>query len=230
MPLRVDVVSLFPELYDAVLNTSIPKRAAEKGAVSYHVTDVRHFGAGNYQKVDDRPFGGGPGMVMNAPVLAAAVDYAESRDPRPARRLLMTPVGRRFDHALALDLARSERLLIVATHYEGYDERFVEEYRPEEVSLGDFVLSGGELAALVVIDAVVRQLPGVLGHAAGADSDSFAGGAGGLLEAPQFTRPREWRGRAVPEVLMSGDHAKIAAWQREQRERRTRERRPDLLD
>ena len=166
---------------------------------------------------------------MAAPVLAAAVDYAESLDPRPPRRAIMTPVGRKFDHDLAVEYAKLDRLLVVATHYEGYDERFVEEYQPDEVSLGDFVLSGGELAAMVVIDAVVRQIPGVLGNDAGAGNDSFAADADGLLEGPQYTRPREWRGRAVPDVLMSGDHARVDAWRREQREQRTRARRPDLL-
>lgn len=228
--MRIDIVSLFPEMYAAVLGTSIPKRAADKGLVDYHVTDLRTFGEGNYQKVDERPFGGGPGMVMTAPVLAAAVDHAETQDARPARRVMMTPVGRRFDHKAAVEYARCERLLLIATHYEGYDERFVEEYQPDEVSLGDFVLSGGELAALVVIDAVVRQIDGVLGHEHGAAEDSFGEHAGGLLEGPQYTRPREWRSREVPEILMSGDHAKIAAWRREQRIQRTQERRPDLLD
>ena len=229
MALRIDIVSLFPELYAPLLSTSIPKRAADKGLVEYAITDIRPFGAGNYQKIDDRPFGGGPGMVMTAPVLAAAVDAAESLDPRPARRVILTPVGRPFDHAAARAYADCERLLLIATHYEGYDERFVEEYRPDEVSLGDFVLSGGELAAMVVLDAVVRLVPGVLGHDQGASQDSFAEGSDGLLEGPQYTKPRDWRGRVVPDVLLSGDHAKIAGWHRDQRLARTRDRRPDLL-
>ena len=217
-------------MYAAVFGTSIPGRAAEKGLASYHVTDLRPFGTTRYQKVDERPAGGGPGMVMTAPVLAAATDAALALDPRPARKLIMTPVGKRFDHAKAVELAQEERLLIVATHYEGYDERFVEEYQCEEISLGDFVLSGGELAAMVVIDAVIRQLPGVLGNERGAIEDSFAEDADGLLEGPTYTKPREWRGREIPNILLSGDHAKIAAWRREQRLKRTRERRPDLLD
>jgi tRNA (guanine37-N1)-methyltransferase len=229
VPLRIDLVTLFPEMYTGVLGTSIPGRAAEKMAVEYHLTDIRPFGEGNYQKVDDRPFGGGPGMVMTAPVLAAAVEHAEGLDPRPARRVIMTPVGRRLDHDLVLEYAGLDRLLVVATHYEGYDERFVDAFEPDEVSLGDFVLSGGELAAMVLVDAIVRQLPGVLGHDQGAHQDSFARDADGLLEGPQYTRPRDWRGRAVPEVLMSGDHARIEAWRQEQRLARTRARRPDLL-
>ncbi len=227
--MRIDIVTLFPEIYQPVLSTSIPGRAAEKGLVEYACTDIRAFGEGNYQKVDERPFGGGPGMVMTAPVLAAAVDHAEALDPRPARRILLTPVGRPFCHAIAQEYAGRNRLLFVATHYEGYDERFVEEYEPDEISLGDFVLSGGELAAMVVIDAVVRLVPGVLGNDRGPIEDSFAAAADGLLEGPQYTRPREWHGRVVPEILMSGDHAKIASWRHEQRLARTRERRPNLL-
>ena len=227
--MRIDVVSLFPEMYRAVLGTSIPGRAAEKGLVEYAYTDIRDFGEGRYQKVDERPFGGGPGMVMTAPVLAAAVDHAESLDSRPARRVILTPVGRPFNHAIAQEYAQLDRLLFVATHYEGYDERFVEAYEPDEISLGDFVLSGGELAAMVVIDAVVRLVPGVLGNDRGPLEDSFADAADGLLEGPQYTRPRDWRGRAVPDILMSGDHAKVDAWRTEQRLARTRERRPDLL-
>ncbi len=227
--LRIDVVSLFPEMYAGVLGTSIPKRAADKRLVEYALTDIRPFGEGKYGKIDDRPFGGGPGMIMMPQVLAAATDHALALDARPARRLLMTPVGKPFDHATAASLACEERLLICATHYEGYDERFREAYDFEEISLGDFVLSGGELAAMVVIDAVVRLIPGVLGHGEGNQHDSFADAADGLLEGPQYTRPRSWKGREVPEILMNGDHKKIDAWRHEQRLERTRQRRPDLL-
>ena len=228
MPLRIDIVSLFPELYAPLLATSIPKRAADKGLVEYHITDIRGFGEGNYNKVDDRPFGGGPGMVMMPQVLAAAVDVAEAKDSRMPRRVLLTPAGRLFSHARASEYARCARLLLIATHYEGYDERFVEEYCPDEVSIGDYVLSGGELAAMVVLDAVVRLVPGVLGHEEGAEADSFAAGSQGLLDHPHYTRPRQWRGREVPEVLMGGDHIAIERWRREQRELRTRLRRPEL--
>ena len=228
MSLRIDIVTLFPELYAPLLATSIPRRAADKGLVKYHLTDLRAFGEGNYNKVDDRPFGGGPGMVMMAPILAAGVDAAEARDPRPAHRVIVTPVGRPFTQLMACEYAKIDRLLLIATHYEGYDERFVEEYQPDEVSIGDYVLSGGELAAMVILDAVVRLIPGVLGHDEGTSQDSFSPGAGGLLEQPQYTRPREWRGRAVPELLMGGDHAAIERWRKQQREARTRLRRPDL--
>jgi tRNA (guanine37-N1)-methyltransferase len=226
--MRIDIVSLFPELYAPLLSTSIPKRAADKKLVDYHITDIRDFGEGSYNKVDDRPFGGGPGMVMMPHILAAAVDAAEAKDARKARRVLLTPAGRLLKHALAAEYAKCERLVLIATHYEGYDERFVEEYQPDEVSIGDYVLSGGELAAMVVLDAVVRLVPGVLGHDEGASHDSFAEGSGGLLEHAHYTRPREWRGREVPEVLMGGDHKAIDQWRLEQRRTRTLQRRPDL--
>lgn len=225
MPLRIDILTLFPELFTPVLGISIPKRAAEKGRVSYHLTNIRDFAADAHKSVDDRPFGGGPGMVMMCQTVFDAVEAAEKQDPRPARRILMTPQGRVFDQAMAEELAREERLLLIAGHYEGFDERIIDGLRPTELSIGDYVLSGGELAALVVIDAVVRLLPGVLGHEQGAADETFAGG---LLEFPQYTRPREFRGMAVPDILIGGNHAAIANWRLEQRKRRTADRRPDL--
>ena len=227
--LRIDIVSLFPELYAPFLSTSIPGRAADKGAVEYGVTDLRPFGKGPHQKVDDRPFGGGPGMVMTAPVLSEAVEHAKSLHAAPPRMVLLTPVGRPLTHAMCENYATMDRLLLVATHYEGYDERFVQHYEPDEVSIGDYVLSGGELAAMVLIDAIVRLLPGVLGDEASSVEDSFASGSDGLLDHPHYTRPPSWNGMDVPEILRSGDHAKIDAWRRKQRQQRTRERRPDLL-
>jgi len=225
MALRIDILTLFPEMFPPVLGTSIPKRAAEKGLVSYHLTNIRDFATDAHKSVDDKPFGGGPGMVMIAPVLFDAVEHAESQDPRPATRILLSPQGRRFDQSFAEELARRERLLLVAGHYEGFDERIVTGLSPVELSLGDYVLSGGELAAMVVIDAVVRLLPGALGAEDGAADESFADG---LLEYPQYTRPREFRGMSVPDILLSGNHAAIAAWRLEQRKARTRERRADL--
>src|SRR3954465_1156684 len=162
MPLRIDILTLFPEMFAPVLGTSIPKRAAEKGLVSYHLTNIRDFSADAHQSVDDKPFGGGPGMVMMAPVLFDAVEHAEKQDARPATRILLTPQGQRFDQKLAEELAGlpvdRARLLLIAGHYEGFDERIIDGLRPREVSIGDYVLSGGELAAMVVIDAVVRLL------------------------------------------------------------------------
>lgn len=223
--MRIDILTLFPEMFAPVLGTSIPKRAAEKGLVSYRLTNIRDFAQDAHKSVDDRPFGGGPGMVMMCPTMFAAVESAEAQDPRPATRILLTPQGRLLDQKLVAELATKERLLLIAGHYEGFDERIIEGLRPLEVSIGDYVLSGGELAAMVIIDAVVRLLPGVLGHEQGAVDESFAEG---LLEFPQYTRPREFRGMSVPEILLSGNHAAVAAWRRQQREVRTQKRRPDL--
>jgi tRNA (guanine37-N1)-methyltransferase len=225
MPLRIDILTLFPEMFVPILGTSIPKRAAEKGLVSYHLTNIRDFAIDAHKSVDDKPFGGGPGMVMMCRTMYDAVLAAECQDPRPATRILLSPQGRRFDQDFASELASRERILLIAGHYEGFDERIIEGLRPIEVSIGDYVLSGGELAAMVVVDAVVRLLPGALGAEQGAVDESFADG---LLEYPQYTRPREFEGMAVPDVLLSGDHEKIARWRLEQRRLRTEQRRPDL--
>ena len=225
MPLRIDILTLFPEMFSAVLGTSIPKRAAEKGLVEYHLTNLRDFATDVHLSVDDRPFGGGPGMVMMCQTMFDAVEAVERRDERPATRVLLTPQGRTYDQKLADAFARLPRLLLIAGHYEGFDQRISDGLKPMEVSIGDYVLSGGEVAAMVVIDSVVRLLPGALGHEQGAVDETFAAG---LLEHPQYTRPREFRGMAVPEVLLSGNHRAIAAWRAEQRELRTKERRPDL--
>jgi len=222
---RIDILTLFPEMFGPVLGTSIPKRAAEKGLVSYHLTNIRDFATDAHLSVDDRPFGGGPGMVMMCQTMFDAVEAVERQDARPATRILLSPQGRVLDQGLVHELADKERLLLIAGHYEGFDERIIEGLKPLEVSIGDYVLSGGELAAMVIIDAVVRLYPGALGAETGAQDESFAEG---LLEYPQYTRPREFRGMAVPEMLLSGNHAAIAKWRREQREIRTKERRPDL--
>jgi tRNA (guanine37-N1)-methyltransferase len=228
MPLRIDILTLFPEMFSAVLGTSIPKRAAEKNLVSYHLTNIRDFATDAHQSVDDKPFGGGPGMVMMAPVLFDAVEHAERQDTRPATRILLSPQGERLDQRLVEELAGKERLLLIAGHYEGFDERIIEGLRPREISVGDYVLSGGELPAMVLIDAVVRLLPGALGAEEGAADESF--GSDGLLEYPQYTRPREFRGMGVPDVLLSGNHGAIAKWRAEQRKLRTQQRRPDLWE
>jgi tRNA (guanine37-N1)-methyltransferase len=225
MPLRIDILSLFPEMFAPVLGTSIPKRAADKGLVEYCLTNLRDFATDAHRSVDDKPFGGGPGMVMMVPVVCDAVASVEASDPRPATRIMLSPQGRGFDQRIAEELAGKPRLLLIAGHYEGFDERIVQSLGPMELSIGDYVLSGGELAAMVVIDAVVRLLPGAIGHEQGAADESFADG---LLEYPQYTRPREYLGMGVPEVLLSGNHAAIARWRQEQRELRTRQRRPDL--
>ncbi|HEV8607277.1 MAG TPA: tRNA (guanosine(37)-N1)-methyltransferase TrmD [Tepidisphaeraceae bacterium] len=225
MPLRIDILTLFPEMFPPILGTSIPKRAAEKGLVEYHLTNIRDFATDAHKSVDDKPFGGGPGMVMMCPVVFDAVEHVEKRDQRPATRILLTPQGRRFDQQLAGEFANKNRLLLIAGHYEGFDERISTGLQPIEVSIGDYVLSGGELAAMIVIDAVVRLLPGALGAQEGAADESFADG---LIEHPQYTRPREFRGMGVPDVLLGGNHKAIAQWRLQQRKLRTKERRPDL--
>jgi tRNA (guanine37-N1)-methyltransferase len=225
MALRIDILTLFPEMFAPVLGTSIPKRAAEKGLVSYHLANIRDFATDAHKSVDDKPFGGGPGMVMMCQTLFDAVAHAEQQDARPATRILLSPQGRVMDQPLVEELSRKERLLLIAGHYEGFDERIIQGLSPMELSIGDYVLSGGELAAMVVVDAVVRLLPGALGAADGAADESFADG---LLEYPQYTKPREFRGMTVPDVLLSGNHAAIAKWRLEQRKIRTKERRPDL--
>jgi tRNA (guanine37-N1)-methyltransferase len=225
MALRIDILTLFPEMFAPILGTSIPKRAAEKGLVSYHLTNIRDFATDAHKSVDDKPFGGGPGMVLMPSVMFDAVEHAEQQDTRPATRILLSPQGRPFEQSVAEDLAGRERLLFIAGHYEGFDERIVDGLSPMELSLGDYVLSGGELAAMVVIDSIVRLLPGALGAATGASDESFADG---LLEYPQYTRPREFRDMKVPDILLSGNHAAIADWRMKQREARTQKRRPDL--
>jgi tRNA (guanine37-N1)-methyltransferase len=225
MALRIDILTLFPEMFGSFLGTSIPKRAAEKGLVEYKLTNFRDFATDAHQSVDDKPFGGGPGMVMMCQTVYDAVEAAEQQDPRKSTRILLTPQGKRFDQAMAEDFARRERLLLIAGRYEGFDERIIEGLEPIELSIGDYVLSGGELAAMVVIDAVVRLLPGALGAEDGAADETFRDG---LIEHPQYTRPREFRGMQVPDVLLSGNHAAIARWRLEQRKLRPKARRPDL--
>jgi tRNA (guanine37-N1)-methyltransferase len=222
---RIDILTLFPEMFGPLLGTSIPKRAAEKKIVSYHLTQIRDFATDAHKSVDDKPYGGGPGMVMMCQTVFDAVEHAERQDSRPATRILLSPQGRLFDQKLATELAGRERLLLIAGHYEGFDQRIVEGLAPMELSIGDYVLSGGEIAAMIVVDAVVRLLPGVLGAADGAADESFADG---LLEYPQYTRPREYREMMVPPVLLSGNHSQIAAWRLEQRKLRTQQQRPDL--
>lgn len=228
--MRIDVLTLFPEMFGPVLGASILKRAAEADKVRYHLTDIRRYTTNKHGKVDDRPYGGGPGMVLACQPLWDAVAAVEAEDPTPARRILMTPQGRPLTQPLAEQLATQDRLLIIAGHYEGVDERVIEALDPLEISIGDYVLSGGELPAMVLIDAVVRLLPGVLGHEASAHHDSFSAGAERLLDHPHYTRPPEWEGRPVPQVLLSGDHAAIEQWRIEQARQRTQARRPDLLE
>jgi tRNA (guanine37-N1)-methyltransferase len=214
----VEVLTLFPRLCEAPLEESILGRALESGALRVTVTDIRSFAEGRHRVTDDLPYGGGPGMVMKPEPLVAAIEAAKQRAPG-ARVVLMTPQGERFTQKKAQEFARLDALILVCGRYEGVDERVLK-FIDEEVSLGDFVLTGGELAALAVVDCVARLMPGVLGNAESPINESFS--QEGLLEGPQYTRPAEFRGLRVPEVLLSGDHARIAAWRREQAEARTR--------
>jgi len=223
---RIDLITLFPEMCRAVLDTSILKRAQESGVVEVHVWDLRRWGLDKRGTVDDRPFGGGPGMVIMCEPVFAAVESVAAEDPRVAHRILLTPQGTTFDQVRARELAGKDRLILVAGHYEGFDERIRSALDCDQISVGDYVLTGGELPALVVIDAVVRLLPGALGKEESAVEESFSAG---LLEYPHYTRPRSFRGMDVPEVLLSGDHGKIERWRHEQSLERTRIRRSDLL-
>jgi tRNA (guanine37-N1)-methyltransferase len=213
--LRVDLLTLFPALFDGFLGESILKRAIERGLVEVRRWDIRDWAEGKHRQVDDRPFGGGPGMVLMAPPTVAAVEAVRSETSPPGRLIALTPQGRRLDQAWVAELAREPRLILLCGRYEGFDERILEILDPELLSVGDYVLSGGEVAAMVVVDAVMRLVPGVLGDAESAVDESF--GPEGGLEYPQYTRPRVYRDRAVPDILLSGDHNEIARWRREHR-------------
>ena len=225
MSMRVDILTLFPQMFDGPLSAGIVQRARDAGLVDIVVTDIRDFARNKYRTVDDAPFGGGAGMVMMCQTVFDCVEHVRGLCDSPGQVVLMSPQGRPLTQAVARDLSRQERLILVAGRYEGFDERIRSALADDEISLGDFVLSGGEIPALAVVDAVVRLLPGALGSAESLDEESFSDG---LLEYPQYTRPREFRGMGVPEVLLGGDHAKIAAWRDEQARLRTRSRRPDL--
>jgi tRNA (guanine37-N1)-methyltransferase len=239
--MRIDVLSLFPGMFDGVLGASILKRAADpqleaagpdqpQPHVSYHLTDIRAFAGNKHQKVDRPPYGGGPGMLMQCQPIWDAVQSVEAEAPEPAQRIVMSPQGQRLDQLMVERLALCPRLLIIAGHYEGFDERVIEALDPiQQISIGDYVLSGGELPAMVVIDAVVRLIPGVLGDDQSAHHDSFSAGNDRLLDYPHYTRPPQWQGRKVPDILLNGNHAAIEAWRRQQARQRTAERRPDLL-
>ena len=220
------ILTLFPAMFPGPLGQSLAGEALARGLWSLEARDIREHGSGRHRAVDDTPAGGGPGMVMRADVLAASLDAAVGPDDlRP--RLVMSPRGQRFRQAQAREWAARPGLVIVCPRFEGVDERVIEARGLIEVSIGDYVLSGGEIAALAVLDACVRLIPGVMGRQESVAEESFENG---LLEYPHYTRPREWEGRAIPDVLLSGDHAKIAAWRRAEAERATRERRPDLTD
>jgi len=223
--MHAHVITIFPRLIEGFTAAGIPRIAVEKGALRVTTADLRDFTQDVHRSVDDRPFGGGPGMVMTCAPILAAVEQAE-RQHGPLHRVLLTPRGRRLDQAKLRELAGRESLLLLCGHYEGIDERVRLSVDWDEISIGDYVVSGGEVAALVLLDGVARLLPGVVGDPQSTVSESFEGG---LLEAPHYTRPREFRGLAVPDVLLGGDHAAIERWRREQSRKITEERRADLL-
>ena len=231
--MKIDILTLFPEICRAPLSESMMKRAQENKIVDLHIHNLRDWATDKHHIVDDAPFGGGQGMVMKPEPIFAAVEKLQSKienqrqsGSEKSKIILMSPAGRRFDHAMATKLSKESHLIIVCGHYEGVDHRVIEHLVDLEVSIGDYVLTNGAIAAVVLVDAVVRLLPGVLGHEQSAADDSFSTE---LLEAPQYTRPAEFRGWKVPDVLLSGNHAEIAAWKRKEAMKRTRKNRPDLL-
>jgi tRNA (guanine37-N1)-methyltransferase len=222
---RIDVLTIFPGIFESPLRESLLGKAIEGGVVDVRIHDIRDHTTDKHRQVDDESYGGGPGMVMKPEPIFAAV---EALEPDPKRVLLLSPAGRRLDQALVRELAAEPWLVLVAGRYEGVDERVVEGLGAEEISIGDYVLSGGEVPALVVLEAVTRLVPGVIGREESHERDSF--GQDGLLDHPHYTRPPEFRGMAVPEVLLSGDHAEIERWRREAAREKTRRNRPDLLE
>jgi tRNA (guanine37-N1)-methyltransferase len=225
MTWRATVLTIFPEMFPGPLGSSLAGKALADGKWALSAIDLRDFALGKHRSVDDTPAGGGAGMVMRADVAAAAIDAARASMPKDAPTIYLSPRGKPLTHARARELAAGPGVILLCGRFEGVDERVLEARAVEEMSIGDYVLSGGELAALVLIDACVRLLPGVAGNEVSLAEESFADG---LLEYPHYTRPRDFEGRAIPDVLLSGDHEKIAEWRREQAEKITRERRPDL--
>ncbi|MBQ7973232.1 MAG: tRNA (guanosine(37)-N1)-methyltransferase TrmD [Lachnospiraceae bacterium] len=225
--MKFHILTLFPEMIEQGLNNSIIKRAAEAGHLTINAVNIRDFTLDKHNKVDDYPYGGGAGMLMQAqPVYDACRSLTEGKEKKP-RVIFMTPQGRTFHQEMAKEFAGEEELIFLCGHYEGIDERVLEEIVTDEVSIGDYVLTGGELPAMVMIDTIARLIPGVLNNQDSAEEESFSGN---LLEYPQYTRPEVWMDKRVPEVLLSGHHANIAKWRREQSEERTRVKRPDMYE
>jgi tRNA (guanine37-N1)-methyltransferase len=227
--MRFDILTLFPEIFQGYLGQSLLKRAIVSGLVEVCLHDIRDWAEGKHKSVDDRPFGGGPGMVMMVEPVVECVEAVRQTHDEPGLLLMLTPQGARLEQGIVERLARHKRILLLCGRYEGFDERIRILLHPEEISLGDFVLNGGEVAAMAIIDAVIRLVPGVLGDKQSSENDSFSG-AERWLEYAQYTRPREFRGWEVPSVLLSGNHEEIARWRRQDSEERTRRRRSDLID
>lgn len=227
--MRFDVVTLFPDMFPGYLGQSLLNKAIERGFVQVHIHDVRQWTQNKHQKVDDRPYGGGPGMVLCVQPVVECVESIQQQGDDPGHVILLTPQGRPLNQRRVEQLAERRRLVLLCGRYEGFDQRVIDLLQPEEISIGDYVLNGGEVAAMVVIDAVIRLVPDVLGQAESHRDDSFSPG-NRWLEFAQYTRPREFRGLAVPQVLLTGNHEEIARWRREQSYEKTRQRRADLLD
>lgn len=228
--MRFDVITLFPELFAPFLSVGIARRAFESGQVQVALTNPRDFASGNYRRVDDRPFGGGPGMVMMAQPLEQALTHVRAQREVAGPVVLFSPIGQRLDHGQVQRWSQSDGAILLCGRYEGIDQRFIDAEVDEQISLGDFVLSGGEIPAMALLDAVARLQPGVLSDADSHQFDSFNPSLDGLLDCPHYTRPEEWAGQRVPDVLLSGHHAQIERWRRDQRLLLTAEHRPDLLD
>jgi len=221
--MRIDILTLFPDMFTSFLEGSLLGAARAAGLIDVRLTNIRDFAEGVHRQVDDRPFGGGPGMLLMPGPVVECVESVQQQDAAPGHLVMLTPGGRRLDQQAVEELAARERIVLLCGRYEGFDERVRETLRPDEISIGDYVLSGGEVAAMVIVDAVARLVQGVLGDEESARQDSFSG-AERLVEGPQYTRPREFRGLRVPEVLLSGDHGRIAAWRHEQAVDATRRR------
>jgi tRNA (guanine37-N1)-methyltransferase len=226
--MRIDVLTLFPEMFSGYTGQSLLKRAIDAGIVEIAIHNIRDWAQGKHKQVDDRPFGGGPGMVLRPEPVVAGVEEVQAKCDKPGHLILLSPQGRRLDQQIVTELAAHKRLVLICGRYEGIDQRAIDLLRPDELSIGDYILGGGEVAAMVVVDAVVRLVPGVLGDEESNKQDSFSGDPP-LLEFPQYTRPREFRGLTVPDVLITGNHPEIARWRQQQKLQRTRERRSDLL-
>ena len=226
--MRFDVLTLFPELFESYLGQGLLKLAINRGLVDVQTHNFRQFADGKHKQVDDKPFGGGPGMLIMCGPVYDCVEAVQKQQDRPGKLIMMSPQGRTLDQKLVEELAVEERLVVLCGRYEGFDDRIREGLQPMEISAGDFICNGGEVPAMLLIDTVIRLIPGVLGDETSSRYDSFSNA--GLLEHPQFTRPREFRGMSVPDVMLSGNHEAIAKWQHEQSLKRTAERRSDLLD
>ncbi len=228
--MRFDVITLFPELFAPMLKVGVTRRAFESSNPDVQFCNPRNFAQGNYNRVDDRPFGGGPGMVMLAEPLLKSLQHVRAQRTDDAPVVLFSPLGKPLDHAAVQRWSTSQGAILLCGRYEGVDQRFIDAHVDEQISLGDFVLSGGEIAAMALLDAVARLQPGVLGDAQSHQQDSFNPQLDGLLDCPHYTRPESWQGRSVPEVLMSGHHVNIERWRRDQSLRLTQALRPDLLE